>query len=64
MSEPLPGPARSNIQVSAWTRAQLGQLAEAWQQAEQLPRRPTFDDVIRLLIRASGQQAGQDGGQP
>ncbi len=48
----LPGPARSNIQVSALVRERLGELAEAYQREERLPRRPTFDDVIRRLLQA------------
>ncbi len=60
----LPGPARSNIQVSSLVRERLGELAEAYQREERLPRRPTFDDVIRRLLQARDRLAGQYGGQP
>ncbi len=65
-----PGPARSNIQVSVHVREQLGKLAEAYQRDEQLPRRPTMDDVIRRLLAARERLAAaidqvtrQDGGR-
>lgn len=63
MSEPAGGPARRNVQVSDYVRERLGELAEAYQRDERLPRRPTFDDVIRRLLAARDRLAGQYGDQ-
>ncbi len=67
----MPGAARRNVQVSDYVRERLGELAEAYQREERLPRRPTFDDVIRRLLQARDRLAAaidqvtrQDGGQP
>ena len=63
MGEPADGPARRNIQISDYSWERLGELAVAFQREERLPRRPTFDDMIRRLLAARDQLAGQYGGQ-
>ncbi len=61
MSEPE---RTTTIQVSVYSRERLSALAEAYQKDERLTRRPTMDDVIRRLLAARDELAGQYGGQP
>jgi len=64
---PYSGPARRPVQLSDWTYEQLDALARAWQADERLPRRPTFDDVVRRLLESRNRLAeilAAQAGQP
>lgn len=64
MGTPDSGAGRKMVQISVYTHERLVELAIAYQQDERLTNRPTFDDVIRRLLAARDQLAGQYGGQP